>query len=348
MSSRLKAAASKLASASVKSQSNEVVLTVPLTWVTRDPTQARKVFDEAAITQLAEEIKASGQLEPVTAYAVQGEKDPIRYMLRNGERRYRALKEAKIPHIRLIEVPKPETLSEKYRLQDESNNGLPLTLEERVRAFMECVRVDGKKEAEAVFLKAMDRTRGGKLKKIMAGGDALLDAMTRAGIKDLETAYLLARAFETDASAAERLVARWEAGETGDKRKQIDAILRPEKAAARADLERQLREQQAAARRPAASGGNGRGRDEDGDATQNRTRTRSTAGQHDDADTFVAGAQTSGLPSGLSESVPDGVTVVRSVRIETDRVRLETSRGEMQFSLSLLGLLMNLSERPTR
>jgi ParB family chromosome partitioning protein len=80
--------------AGVKLRREGIILLNPQV-IEPDPTQPRKLFDEASLQRLAGSIKKVGQLTPVMVRQEGG-----RYILVAGERRWRAIIRAGIPQIR--------------------------------------------------------------------------------------------------------------------------------------------------------------------------------------------------------------------------------------------------------
>jgi len=73
--------------ASEKSADGEIVQTIDLDAIDRNPYQTRRVFDEDAIAELADSIRAQGLLQPIV---VRPGKESGRFTLILGERRLRA------------------------------------------------------------------------------------------------------------------------------------------------------------------------------------------------------------------------------------------------------------------
>jgi ParB family chromosome partitioning protein len=71
-----------------------------------DPDQPRKEFDPAALAELAESLKARGQLQPIR---VRWDVDVGRWIVVVGERRYRAALMAGLPTLMCIEAKGPMT-----------------------------------------------------------------------------------------------------------------------------------------------------------------------------------------------------------------------------------------------
>jgi ParB family chromosome partitioning protein len=85
--------------ASEKSADGEMVYTIALEAIDRNPYQTRKVFDEDAIAELADSIRVQGLLQPIV---VRPGKESGRYTLILGERRLRASQFADVKTIPAI------------------------------------------------------------------------------------------------------------------------------------------------------------------------------------------------------------------------------------------------------
>lgn len=76
---------------------NSAVLDIPLSSIKPNPFQPRKSFDEKALGELSESIKAYGLLQPIVVV-----EDIDGYILVAGERRFRASKMAKTGTIKAV------------------------------------------------------------------------------------------------------------------------------------------------------------------------------------------------------------------------------------------------------
>ena len=85
--------------ASEKSADGELVCTIALESIDRNPYQTRKVFDEDALAELADSIRAQGLLQPIV---VRPGKESGRFTLILGERRLRASQFAEVKTIPAI------------------------------------------------------------------------------------------------------------------------------------------------------------------------------------------------------------------------------------------------------
>jgi ParB family transcriptional regulator, chromosome partitioning protein len=69
-------------------------LEIPLDQIDRNPYQTRTRFDEAALTELAQSITASGVVQPIVVRPLSPNSVPARYQLITGERRWLASRKA--------------------------------------------------------------------------------------------------------------------------------------------------------------------------------------------------------------------------------------------------------------
>lgn len=107
-----------------------VVVSLRVADIDPDPTQAR---DEGADDDLSASIAAVGVLNPIRVYehpTIEG-----RYIIEDGERRYRGTVAAALESIPAIVVPPPESVGDKLLLQVTSNDGKRLKPMEEARTF---------------------------------------------------------------------------------------------------------------------------------------------------------------------------------------------------------------------
>src|SRR3954469_16325671 len=80
-------------------------LAIKLEQIAGDPNQPRKEFDPAELADLAESMKARGQLQPIR---VRWDEGLGKWVVIAGERRLRAARMAGLPTLVCIEAPKPQ------------------------------------------------------------------------------------------------------------------------------------------------------------------------------------------------------------------------------------------------
>ena len=81
-------------------------LAIKLDQIVPDPNQPRKEFDPAELADLAESLKARGQLQPIR---VRWDEAAGKWVIIAGERRFRAAQLAGLPTLVCIEATKPQT-----------------------------------------------------------------------------------------------------------------------------------------------------------------------------------------------------------------------------------------------
>ncbi len=81
-------------------------LAIKLEQIVADPNQPRKEFDPAELADLAESLKARGQLQPIR---VRWDEGAGKWVVIAGERRLRAAQMAGLPTLVCIEATKPQT-----------------------------------------------------------------------------------------------------------------------------------------------------------------------------------------------------------------------------------------------
>lgn len=85
--------------AAPKNKNHQVISYIPVDRLERSPYQPRKEFDEDALNELADSIRAQGILQPIVVRAVEGEK---RFEIIAGERRWRAAQLAGLEEVPTI------------------------------------------------------------------------------------------------------------------------------------------------------------------------------------------------------------------------------------------------------
>lgn len=98
------------------------ILEISIDSVFPDPDQPRKHFDRAKLLELGASIRHEGQLMPVRVSI--DPNDPAKYVIEDGERRFRACQLAEIPTIRAIIVPASRS-AERLVKQMTANTGEP-------------------------------------------------------------------------------------------------------------------------------------------------------------------------------------------------------------------------------
>lgn len=82
--------------------SGDMVQKIPVDKIVPNPHQPRRVFDDAALAELAESIKSSGLLQPITVWKNSGNNGDGGYTVLAGERRLRASRLAGLAEIESI------------------------------------------------------------------------------------------------------------------------------------------------------------------------------------------------------------------------------------------------------
>lgn len=116
-------------------------LVIRLEQIVPDPNQPRKEFDQDQLAELAESLKARGQLQPIR---VRWDQDAARWVIISGERRYRAAALAGLPTLVCVEATRPLTADDILEDQLVEN----------------CLRSDLKPIEQAQSFKALIARRG--------------------------------------------------------------------------------------------------------------------------------------------------------------------------------------------
>jgi len=112
------------------------VLTVPVDEITPLKDQPRMYFDPDELTALAGSIKTNGQAQPVLVIKFQQSLNGAKYELIDGERRWRAIKQAGLKTIRII-ICQVKDFNQQHLLSLISNfNRIDHTHQEKIKAVI--------------------------------------------------------------------------------------------------------------------------------------------------------------------------------------------------------------------
>jgi ParB family chromosome partitioning protein len=114
---------------------------IPVDRLTRDPSQPREIFDEAALQELVESIESLGVLQPIR---VRWDEELAMYVIVSGERRYRAAKMAGLKSVPC--VIQEGDLTESQRLIEQlAENIIRADLQpvEQAKAFRRLMDLNG-------------------------------------------------------------------------------------------------------------------------------------------------------------------------------------------------------------
>ncbi len=120
------------------------VKSIPLARIKPDPKNPRKSFDQAQLEELAESIKARGILQPITVRAEEG---GTSFIIRYGERRYRAAEIAGFAEINAIVTDSKADENDLLDQVIENDQRADLSASEMGRAVAEALQ-DGLKATE--------------------------------------------------------------------------------------------------------------------------------------------------------------------------------------------------------
>lgn len=128
------------------------IVKIPISKIVPDDNQPRKYFDARAMRTLIEDIKRNGILSPLRLEAMANDK----YLIENGERRYRASKELGLKEVPAIVVPfstRSERLIRQYVQQSMSQDWSPT---ERAEAVLTLAKEEGVTIKQAAAMVGVD------------------------------------------------------------------------------------------------------------------------------------------------------------------------------------------------
>lgn len=197
---------------------------LPISQITPHPDQPRRVFDEAALEELAASIAQRGVIQPIIVRPVAGG----RYQLVAGERRWRAAQRA-----RLHEIPAlVRDLSEREvmalalieNLQREDLNPI-----EEARAYQRLAELEGMTQAEIARMVDKSRSHVANFQRLLALPDGVIARVEKGelsmgharaliGCDDAETIAESAVSRQMSVREVEKLVRRKLRGDTTPRR----------------------------------------------------------------------------------------------------------------------------------
>ncbi|MFA7584596.1 MAG: ParB/RepB/Spo0J family partition protein [Novosphingobium sp.] len=164
-----------------------VVQELPVADVIPDPENPRKVFDEAKLKAMARSVKRRGLLQPITVRPVNADG---KYIIRFGERRWRAHQIAELETVRAIIS---DTAEERDNLVDqvvENEQRVDLTTSEMIEAVQKLLAEGLTKAeiAEELACQPADVSQYVALSEIDEHLRALIDKWPRRALYDLHIA----------------------------------------------------------------------------------------------------------------------------------------------------------------
>jgi ParB family chromosome partitioning protein len=180
----------------------ELVLELPIEKIVPDPNQPRKEFSEDTIRELAESLRRAGQIQPIEVREA-GE----RYILIDGERRWRAAKLAALPTLRALVRFEPGTPDEVLDRQFATNfHREAMALVDQARYLQR--RIDSLGSATAVSEAiGLSVPRVLNIVKTLRADGAAAQLRDSGITKDADTIGALVELQKHDPAAAEALVA---------------------------------------------------------------------------------------------------------------------------------------------
>ena len=187
---------------------------LPVSRIERDPDNIRKSFDEAAVAQLAETIKADGLLQAITVRRNPHKRDY--FTISYGERRYRAVCLLGYPTIAAV----IDDHFDPYRqaienLQREELD--PLDIADWVQKREEAG------DSRTTIAKRLGKPKSyiSEIALLIKAPPVIREAFRKRRIPDIRSAYLLARQFEEDPAS----ITAWLAGNAPITRQLVNDLL---------------------------------------------------------------------------------------------------------------------------
>ena len=114
---------------------------IPIDRLTRDPSQPREIFDEAALQELVESIESLGVLQPIR---VRWDEELAMYVIASGERRFRAAKMARLKSVPCV-IQEGELTESQRLIEQLAENIIRADLQpvEQAKAFRRLIDLNG-------------------------------------------------------------------------------------------------------------------------------------------------------------------------------------------------------------
>jgi len=114
---------------------------IPIDRLTRDPSQPREIFDEAALQELVESIESLGVLQPIR---VRWDEELAMYVIASGERRFRAAKMARLKSVPCV-IQEGELTESQRLIEQLAENIIRADLQpvEQAKAFRRLMDLNG-------------------------------------------------------------------------------------------------------------------------------------------------------------------------------------------------------------
>jgi ParB family chromosome partitioning protein len=162
---------------------------IPVADIDTRPDQPRKIFEPAPLTDLGENLLKFGQLIPIIVYFLQSAR---RYILVDGERRWRAAKLVGIKKLIAIVLEREPTASELHQIQNSIDaHRIDLSAMERSDLLSKIKQENNWSISELAEKLNMKQPLVTKLLKFQDGCPELREAL-HAGLLDQDKAYTIA------------------------------------------------------------------------------------------------------------------------------------------------------------
>jgi ParB family chromosome partitioning protein len=164
---------------------------LPVARIERDPDNIRKSFDEAAVIQLAETIKADGLLQAITVRRNPNKKDY--FLISYGERRFRAV--CLLGHPTIAAVIDDQFDPYRQAIENLQREDLdPLDIADWVE------KREAAGDSRITIAKRLGKPKSyiSEIALLIKAPPAIREAFRSRRIPDIRSAYLLARRYEQD------------------------------------------------------------------------------------------------------------------------------------------------------
>jgi len=189
-----------------QSDSTVRVVELPIDQIAPDPDQARRSMDKKKLESLAASILSQGVQVPIRVYTQDDATTP--YLIRYGERRWRAAKMAGLSTIPAM-IGERDAESDRNRLTEQVTENLQredMNLHDTVMAVCQIAAAQGNGEAATAL--GMPKSWVSMMVSIGGAGGVVSELLQSGVTKDVEALYVLASIEKKDAEVARVTAAR--------------------------------------------------------------------------------------------------------------------------------------------
>ena len=193
--------------------------TLPIEFLKPNPDQPRRNFNEDAIEELAQSIRARGLLQPILVRP----KGPEHFEIVAGERRWRAAQRAKVHEVAVIIRELTDEAAAEIALI-ENVQRVDLNPVEEAFAYQRLNKTYGRNHDEIAKAVGKSRSHVANTLRLLGLPDPAIEALREGKISAGHARAILVLEFEMSVREAERFVQKMQARDTGEKQGDVTTV----------------------------------------------------------------------------------------------------------------------------